>query len=130
MPPRLLTVTGCLRMSEFKHAISMLVEWPQLLKYLLLPRQRYILNGLPQMQQTGTADGPTDNGDSVAASRLALDRNRFVCDPACAGIVAALRTRLGVDYHRGLDHAATLNTLRYLFGTMRCGMWAQSLVLR
>jgi hypothetical protein len=56
----------------------------------------------------------------VRAPQPLDERNVFLREP---GILASLRSRLELPFHARVDEDSTLNTLRYLFFHMRCGIF-------
>lgn len=75
-----------------------------------------------------------DQVQTMLLSRLATIREQFPVSPALPipesnlfstspAILAALRNRLDVPHHANTDEDSTLNTLRYLFYHMRCGIF-------
>lgn len=119
--------------AQCDHIFSLLTTWEQVQKYLLDPlasaRRRWPVQPLPgtplRFGEDGRAVGSGDGGagggggDATAAERM-LASNMFVGHTA---LRHELRWRLCLPIHRRLGPEATLNTLRYLFFHMRCGIF-------
>lgn len=97
------------------HSISTLTTWDQIEKYVL-PKMRELDMTLPK--------NPV-NSDAVCENRFlsATERKELVQLGGAAQVHEYLCSRLDLPIHRYMAPVSTINTLKYLFYHMRCGIY-------
>ena len=117
------------------HIFTTLISWEQIEKYLIpnihkaraepsfakpVPRD-YLKEKGPQNTQNGN-DNPTwtaTEEDSLAATKT---NNIYEIEEAY-NVAKDINFRLDLPFHRCLTPASTINTLKYLFFHMKCGIY-------
>ncbi len=104
----------------YQHMFSLLTTWEQLNKHLVAKIAHYdqVLAGAAAARP---ALPPLDPSRNVWLQPAPADDP----DLNVGGVVAALDQRLGLPFHRHLSAPSTINTLKYLFEHMRCGIFVK-----
>jgi hypothetical protein len=92
---------------HMNHIFTMLVEWSQIEKYLLPKIEEYDWRFPSKKPQP---ELPKEN-------RYASGERE------AANVVEGLQERLNLSFHKTMGRESTINTLRYLFFHMRCGIF-------
>ena len=96
---------------HFQHIFTTLVGWKQIQKYLLpaLEKSRQEPSDALNVPRS-YGDTPDDSSENVYEKEGAKD------------VLDTIAQRLQVPFHRSTTVASTLNTLKYLFYHMKCGI--------
>jgi len=94
---------------HLQHIFTMLIGWEQIESLLL-----------PNIEKARKED--KDPGTAAANADGASSRNVYE-QPEASPVVEAIEQRLDVKFHRSVTPVSVLNTLRYLFFHMKCGIY-------
>jgi hypothetical protein len=92
---------------HMNHVFTMLVEWTQIEKYLIPKIEEYDWRFPSRPSQP---ELPKEN-------RYAFGQ------PEGNAVVEGIQKRLNLSFHKSMGRESTINTLRYLFFHMRCGIF-------
>lgn len=107
--------------SHYQHMFSLLTSWEELNKYLVAKILHYDKLLGKALKGTSTSSLGVDPSQNVWLRSPPED---FV-GLDVKGVVAALDQRLDLSLHRVLSSPSTINTLKYLFEHMRCGIFVK-----
>ena len=99
--------------AHMQHIYTTLVGWDQVDQHLLRKREEYI-NRFPSEYTYSSMPAPSSGSLNVS------EENRFA---KLSKICNALEERLSLPFHASLTPMAALNTLRYMYFHMRCGIY-------
>ncbi|KAJ1388597.1 hypothetical protein B484DRAFT_341225 [Ochromonadaceae sp. CCMP2298] len=97
---------------DLLHSVSTLISWEQVSQHLLPRIDRYNAQYAPRPPSADSLRGNRFGGEGEGA------------DEASEGLIYDyLTSRLDLSVHRDMSHRSTLNTLRYMFFHMKCGIY-------
>ena len=99
---------------HMNHMFTMLVEWSQIEKYLLPKLDEYDW----RFPSRKVKPLPKTNRYCVNSEDAGFDPA-----PEAKEVFKGIQDRLNLSFHRTMGRESTLNTLRYLFFHMRCGIF-------
>ena len=101
---------------KLKHVFTLLVSWKQLQDHLLPKMIEYDAR-FPQ--KFSAADAAVSPGNRFVEQH---ERTK-AADPDKRTVLGEVQRRLDLPFHEKLNRQSTMNTLRYLFWHMRCGIF-------
>jgi hypothetical protein len=103
---------------HLQHIFTMLVGWDQI-ESILIPAMENARREPSFAPKVGQDYGRGENEESQSDGA----RRNVYESPEARPVVEAIAQRLDVPFHRCTTTASTLNTLKYLFYHMKCGIY-------
>ena len=104
---------------NLRHSISTLTDWDQIEKHLL-PKIYFYRNGGSDESMENCNALPDE--DTLFSNKFCNDDGD---DDSLNPIRTYLESRLNLPVHALMTHASVMNTLKYCFYSMRCGIYVQ-----
>ena len=130
---------------HLNHSVTTLISWDQIDKYLLPAMQKYNLkSGQKRSEESCSSSSSSSISDSISKNRFMkklkqingdtrnshyVNDGDYVCNHVGDDqddsilIYDYLLSRLDLSIHRELSNISTMNTLKYMFYHMKCGIF-------
>lgn len=109
--------------SSCKHIYTTLCDWEQVCEYLLKPLALLRAQGKKTSSSYTSSSSSSSTSDFRPVAQPGVPAsNVFANEPA---ILSSINSRLDLPFHKRTNEESTLNTLRYLFFHMKCGIFVK-----